>query len=224
MYNMNKVLLFTNAERWYDLCPRFNVDEVEWNQRLQNIENDIIFRCGVNSDNIAILETLPNMSMSSEGVYLVYDSININKLSTLLNQCKQDNLYILTHNTGVGADIIKPFNLYCTVLKGAHDGLSKHFYEKAFKILSDDKPDKTNRIIQSVFLHHAAYDFLLGCMAPNNNSKPFIHSCHTLRNTPCLTNIMDSFMALYQNSFGSPEFENKWKELRDVINELIEKK
>ena len=221
---MNKVLLFTNAERWYDLCPRFNVDEVEWNQRFQNIEKDIIYRSSVNSDNIAILETLPNMSMYSDGVYLVYDSININTLSTLLNQCKQDNLYILTHNTGVGADIINTFDLYCTVLKGAHDGLSKHFYEKAFKILSDDKPDKTNRIIQYVFFHDAAKVFLLGCMVPNNYSKPFIHSCHTLRNTPCLTNIMDDFLVLYKNNHSSPEFENKWKELRDIINELIEKK
>lgn len=217
---MNKVLVFTNADRWYDLCNRFNVDEYEWNERFHNISNDLIYKCGINSNHLAVLEKTPDISLPDEGVYLVYDSINNDILSTLLNQCKQDNLYVLTHNTGVGVDTINRFDLYCTVLKGAHDGLSKHFYEKVFKILSDEKTDKTNRIIHSVFLSKIKDDFLFGCTIANNHSKSFDHACHTLQNIPHLGNIMNDFMVLYQNSHGSSEFEAKWKEIRDVLDTL----
>lgn len=219
MHSMNIVLIFTNASRWNDLKDQFDVDEIGWNKTYKNIKDDKAFRCCVNTNNIASLQTLPDMSISDEGVYLIYDQIDKDSLSALLKQCNNDCLYILIHN-GVDLNKINACDIHYTFRKGSHDGLPEHHYYNVFDILSDDKPDKTNRIIKTIFFKKAKEDFIHGCLTPNNNSKAFVNAHLTFQNVSCLTNILNDFMYLYRNHHGTPEFENKCLEINTVLNKL----
>lgn len=216
---MNKVLVFTNYPRWAELQHNnFDTDDVEWNDKYKNIQNDKVLKCGVNKQNVAMLLPAHDLSIDNEGVYLVYDEIDDNSLKFILNQCSNDELFVLYHRGDELRNRITQFGVYCTMVRGYHDSAS--CYYDVFNILTDDRPNKTERIIHLVFLPKIKEDFLLGCMTPNNNEEVFVHACNILRNLPYLNNLMEEFLVLYQSNHGTPEFQNKWIEIRDALNTL----
>ena len=159
-----------------------------------------------------------DLSIDNEGVYLVYDEIDDNSLKFILNQCSNDELFVLYHKGDELRNRISKFGVYCKMVRGYHDSAS--CYYDVFDILTDDNPNKTERIIHLVFLPKIKEDFLLGCMTPNNNEDVFVHACNILRNLPYLNNLMEEFLVLYQSNHGTPEFQNKWIEIRDALNTL----
>ena len=215
---MNKVLVFTNYSRWFELKHNFDIDDVEWNNKYKNIQNDKVLKCGVNKQNMAMLLPVQDLLIDNEGVYLVYDEIDDNSLGFILNQCSNDDLFVLYHKSDELRIRITQFGIYCKMVRGYHDSAS--YYYDVFDILTDNKPNKTERIIRLVFLPKVKADFLLGCMTPDNNSESFVHACNILRNIPCLSNPMNDFLVLYKNNYGSPQFKNKWEEIRNALNTL----
>lgn len=140
---MNKVLVFTNAERWNEFNSNlFHYDEPEWDDRIQNIENDMVYKCIVDTRNKAILQ--PTDDISGEGVYLVYDEIDAETLKNMLLTCKNDIIYMLYHSNGINPSDIKGLDL--NWVKGSHTPNS--YYNAVFRFLIDEKPDKTERIIK----------------------------------------------------------------------------
>lgn len=217
---MNKVLVFTYAEGWNDLSVLFmsKFDDKEWDDRYQTIENDLVYKCGVNDSNLAILQPVNNLSISDDGVYLVYDSIDDNTLQNLLNQCKNDNLYILIHSHGVNRSNISNLEIKCKVFEGAH--VSTDYYYGVFKVLTDDKPYKTKRIIK-LLLNDQISAFLHGCMTPHNTSGKFCTAYNILLEEPCLNKYIEEFMTLYNHSDSFNDYKTQLAALRDKIEEVL---
>lgn len=218
---MNKILVFTNAYRWNEMCDCFNVDETRWNAVFQNIENDKIYKCCLDANYTNILEPLSEISISEEGIYLVYDNIDNDLIKSLLNQCTKDNVYVLVHTHGVNINQIKEadFSGRCMVLQGMHDPTS--YYYNVFDILTDNIPDKTCRIISTVFkpIEQAKRSFLYGCITPKNESKEFIKAYEILHS--CLGKEVEDFMTFYMQCNSLSEYKNELKKLRDKIEKLF---
>lgn len=167
---MNKVLVFTNVERWYDLDSEFDVDNALWNAKYDTIEKELVLKYGIR-DGIAVLTELPMLSFEEEGVYFVYDRIDETKLKQLLSQCADDEVFALIHNTGVkknsfGDDVI--------VLQGNHDSEPDHRYIRLFNLLTKVEEDdtiatKVNCIIDKIFLVEVINKFVSEFSEPNKN-------------------------------------------------------
>lgn len=209
---MNKVLVFTNAYRWNELSSCFEgIDEFLWDKPFQDIENSKLFKCGVNENNTAILQTTNDYLIPDEGVYLVYDSIDNDLLGNIISQCKDDNLFILVHTRGISKEQIDSFGVNCIKQQGMHDSTS--YYYDVFEILTDKKPDKTSRIIKVVFMDTVKKNFLSGCSIPHNNNDQFRLAYNILRKQPGLENDMEEFMSVYEQC-------DNWSAYREHLNKL----
>ena len=165
---MNKILVFTNAPRWSELKSQFDVDEALWNAQYNTIAEKLVLKYNIDNGT-AVLENLPELSINEEGIYFVYDQIDEPRLSHLLEQCLNDEVFALVHTSGVqksnlGQDVI--------VLRGNHDTEDENYFYPLFDILTtievgDTVTTKMNRIIDSVFLDEVKSRFVKEFSTPN---------------------------------------------------------
>lgn len=216
------VLVFTNYRKWNNLSDlikdRVNYDE--WNLSYQNIENNHVLRYSLNQGTCTLTEA---RQLSDSNIYLIYDSIPDEELTTLLENCHNSNLYVLTHSTGaIKCDWFNNRN-NCIHREGRHTNESGDFYYPLFDILTDNESEKTTRIINNVFkpINEIADKFLDYSMSPGNITEEFYTAYEILRKNPKLTNRIDEFVELYEQSDTFDGYQDEWVKLRDFIQDLF---
>lgn len=166
--NKTKVVVFTQKGKWNNIDEEIlnRVKEADWDEKYPNANNPIV-KCGFSGVAFLIPVALDKLS-DEEGVFLVYDSIAGNSFQTLEQQCRGDKVYVLTHSTGnCQQSAFINWQPKPIVLSGMHTNSSEDHYYPLFDILTDDKDDKMNRIINQVFqsLVNAALSLVHHCMA-----------------------------------------------------------
>lgn len=215
---MNKVLVFTNVERWYDLDSEFDVDNALWNAKYDAIEEELVLKYGI-KDGIAVLTELPMISFEEEGVYFVYDRIDETKLKQLLSQCANDEVFALIHNTGVkknsfGDDVI--------VLQGNHDSEPEHRYIRLFNLLTKVEEDdtiatKVNRVIDEIFLEEVISKFVGEFYEPNKNMGQSARY-RILSKMDKYKEALEAFRKKYESCRVREEYIEDYIQLRDMLN------
>ena len=143
----NRVLVLTNDRRLGDFSSDIKNTIVNMGEYPQ--PNKPLVFCDEDSKKLVQVDEL-----KTEGLYLVYDSIDQAFLRKLIEESigKNDNTYILTHSRGItrGSGF---FNAYARfiVRESAHENNSFSLYFRLFEILCDGKRGKLDRIIKSVF-------------------------------------------------------------------------
>lgn len=201
---MNKILVFTNNYSWQCISETVT-DLVDWDDSYPNNAAPLTL-CTTNRT----LQSVDNIS--AEGVYLVYDAIDAKRLRLILNQCPDDVFFILIHRHPAPS-VFCDWNKQSVIISGMHDNDDKNKYYPLFKILTDDKPDKTNRIIKSVFIDAVESNFISGCSYPHNNSNQFRLAYRILREQPDLKDAVEEFMSVYEQS-------DDWSAYREHLNKL----
>ena len=202
---MNIVLVFTNNYSWQGISELVT-GRVDWDDSYTNSTNPLTF-CTTNRT----LQSVDNIS--EEGVYLVYDDIDANRLRLILDQHSDDVFFILTHSQPKPI-VFNDWNKQSVVISGMHDNEDNHVYYPLFKILTDDKPDKTNRIIKNVFIETVKANFKNGCKYPKNNSDQFALALKILREQPVLKGAVDEFMSVYEQSDSFGAYKEHFEKLK----------
>lgn len=215
---MNKLLVFTNAERWNQLKGEFDVDNALWNARYNAIAQDQILEYGIDKG-VAVLNVANGFS-TGNGIYFVYDAIGASKLKMLLESCTNDNLYVLVHTKGVRKEAL---GQNVRVLKGNHDTLDNHYYFPMFDILTkvkegDTVEKKMDQVIQGVFknLYNAVLEFLSECSVPNKNLSES-NAYNRLLQEAGLRDTLEQFKQVYDSSKRLEDYQNRLMELRDRL-------
>lgn len=215
---MNKLLVFTNAERWNQLKGEFDVNNALWNARYNAIAQDQILEYGIDKG-IAVLNVAHCFS-TGNGIYFVYDVIGESKLKMLLESCRNDNLYVLVHAKGVRKEA---FGQNVRILKGNHDTLDNHYYFPMFDILTkvkegDTVEKKMDQVIQGVFknLYNAVLEFLSECSVPNKNLSES-NAYNRLLQEAGLRDTLEQFKQVYDSSKRLEDYQNRLMELRDRL-------
>lgn len=228
-----KVLVFTQFEKWdnnIDRALHQRVEDTNWDEKYPDIDKTIpieilIAKCGFSKDSKkAFLEPIDLNELSNEaGVFLVYDSMDENSFKILEQQCSDHEVYVLTHSTGTcqqnrfGTWQKKP-----SVLSGTHDNEKEHRYYPLFDILTDDKDEKLNRIIDTIFKPYNKLEtilqFLHGCLVQNNDDDSFLAAYNKLFDD---NNIKDVVKDFYEN-IDSNQSKNYIVTLAGLRDNLLE--
>lgn len=208
---MNKILVFTNKTSWRGISKAIRTI-VNWDNSYPNETNPITFYT-VNRS----LQPVDNLS--EEGVYLVYDAIDIERLRLMLNQCPDDIFFVLIHSKP-DAGVFSDWNKQSVVIPGMHENDDELKYYPLFKILADNELDKTNRIIRKIFMETIISNFTDGCRYPKNNSNQFRLAYNILRQNPCLKDYLDDFMSLYEKSDNRSDYIDKLNALNKKFEEV----
>lgn len=216
---MNKILVFTNAERWNQLRAEFDVDDTLWNAHYNTIDKNIVLKYGIEKGQ-AVLQEIPDFAILDEGIYLVYDQIEETKLKLLLNNCANDSLFVLLHNRGAKRNSFSEGNM---VLKGNHDTEDAHYYYPLFNLLTsisagDTVANKTNHIIKSIFmpLKEAALELLNECLVPKRNLDES-NAYGILYQKEELKKELDEFRKKYDASSSLNDYKADLERLRDLV-------
>lgn len=201
---MNIILVFTNKTSWIGISKAIRT-RVSWEKTYPNETNPITFYTANRS-----LQSVDNLS--EEGVYLVYDAIDTERLRSILNQCPNVNYFVLIHSIP-DTSFFSDWDKQSVVVRGRHENDNEEKYYPLFDILTDDKPDKTNRIIKSVFIDAVESNFISGCSYPHNNSNQFRLAYRILREQPDLKDAVEEFMSVYEQS-------DDWSAYREHLNKL----
>lgn len=196
---MNKVLIFTNKSSWIGISDEIR-DRVEW-KSYPNMTNPIM-EC-------------------VSGVYLVYDSIGINKLKDIFEACADDFFYILIHTKGHGKEVFAPWRQFCYILKGKHENDNEDLYLPTFDILTDENDNKLRRIINSIFLNNALIELLNECYAPNNNLDNS-NAYRALRQDEEIRDDLESFKRKYETSKKLVDYLEDLRGLQYKIEEIFQ--
>lgn len=209
---MNKVLVFTNNYSWQCISETVT-DLVDWDDSYPNSAAPLTL-CTTNRT----LQSVDNIS--AEGVYLVYDAIDAQRLRLILNQCPDDVFFILIHSHP-SPNVFCDWNKQSVVISGMHDNDEKNKYYPLFKILTDDKPDKTNRIIKAVFIETVKANFTSGCLFPNNKSDQFRLALKILKEQPDLKDAVEEFMLVYERCDDRSAYREHLNKLKHRISDEL---
>lgn len=214
---MNKILVFTNAKRWNQLKTEFDVDKALWNAQYNTIAEKLVLKYSI-ENGMAVLESLPQISFAEEGIYLMYDQIDKSRLSHLLEQCVNDEVFALVHTSGVqksnlGQDVI--------VRCGNHDTEDEHYYYPLFDTLTDIEigdtvTTKVNCIIDSIFLDEVKSRFVKEFSTPNKNLGQSV-TYRILHQIDRFKKPMEDFRKKYETCKTRDEYIDDLKRLRDVL-------
>lgn len=215
---MNKLLVFTNAERWNQIKGEFFVDETRWDIPYNSIAKTQVLKYGI-LNGIAILKPVSNLSIKEAGVYFVYDLISESVLKQLQEQCASDNLYVLVHTTrGITcSDWAKGVH----VLEGSHDTSDEHYYYPLFGKLTSVKDSDTEagifgEVIELLFepLQEAILSFVNECLVPQRNLDES-NAYGILYQKEELREELDEFRKKYESSKNLEEYKEDLERLRD---------
>lgn len=216
---MNKLLVFTNAERWNQIKGEFFVDETQWNIPYNSMAETQVLKYGI-LNGTAILQPVSNLSIKEAGVYFVYDLISKLVFKQLQEQCADDNLYVLVHTRGVACgDWTKGVH----VCEGNHDTLDEHYYYPLFDKLtnvkdSDTEAGKLDEVVELLFkpLKEAALDFINECLVPKSKleeSDAYFTLCQKEEFKPEL----EAFKKKYEASENYSDYKEDLERLRSIL-------
>lgn len=216
---MNKVLVFTNPQRWNQLKAQFDVDNSLWNARYKTIAEKLVLKYGI-KDGTAVLEELPKLAFEEEGIYFVYDKINERELKQILLQCNNDDVFVLLHSEGVTGNVFGP---NVQVLYGNHDTEDRHYYYPLFDLLTrveagDTEADKIICIINKIFevYKEAALELLSECLEPKINleeSNAYLTLCQKEELKPEL----EAFKKKYEASENYSDYKEDLDRLSNIL-------
>ena len=216
---MNKVLVFTNPQRWNQLKAQFDVDNSLWNARYNTIAEKMVLKYGI-KDGTAVLEELPKLTFEEEGIYFVYDQIDETKLKQLLGQCANDEVFALIHTNGVRKESLSDDII---VLHGNHDTEDNHYYFPLFDSLTgvekyDTEADKIIWIINNIFkvYKEAALELLSECLEPKINleeSNAYLTLCQKEELKPEL----EAFKKKYDASENYSDYKEDLDRLSNIL-------
>ena len=213
---MNKILVFTNKTSWRGMSDSIR-NKVDWDKSYPK-EISPLALCVAEQSGKMTLQLVDNIS--EDGVYLVYDAIDNDKLASILNKCHSDFYYILIHRRP-NVSVLSDWNKQSVIISGMHENKDEEKYYPLFKILTDDESDKTNRIIKKVFMETIISNFTDGCRYPKNNSNQFLLAYNILRNNTCLKNDIDDFLSLYNKSDSRIDYIEKLNVLKTKLEEEL---
>lgn len=209
---MDKVLVFTNEEKWENLqdIP----ERVNWDMFPE--EKQPVMECVVNPNNEVKLCAVTELTHA--GIYLVYDSIDMQQLKPLLDNCSNDNLYILIHTHGRKTEEFGPWQQHCMVKKGKHENFASDLYLPVFDIITDSEGEKTERIIKSIFMTYeeAVLELLNECRCPNrnlDNSQAFLALCQKAE----VKKELEEFKKVYKSCKCYSEYQMDLEQLRKLL-------
>lgn len=210
---MDKVLVFTSEEKWGNLQDNIQ-ERVSWD--IYPNEKQPITECVVNSNKK--VELCPVKELAHAGIYLVYDSINMLQLKPLLDNCPNDNIYILIHNLGRKEEDFAPWKDHCYILKGKHENYAEELYLPVFEIITDDEGDKLQRIVKSIFMpiEEAVTELLHECHVPQKNLAES-NSYRILYRKEEFKKDLDEFKKKYEASDSFDEYKEDLGKLRDLV-------
>lgn len=139
---MKKILVFTNRESWRGISDSIR-DKVEWDATYPNNKNILV------KYSSPILSSVENVM--DEGVYLLYDRINLEEFDRICKGLYQDDEVLFLYHTGnTFGNGVKEFPRYIRekyyVLQGRHENYGQYYYNPLFEILSDEYGEKIIRI------------------------------------------------------------------------------
>lgn len=211
---MDKVLVFTSEEKWENLQDDIQ-ERVNWD--IFPNEKQPITECVVNSNNE--VELSPVKELAHAGIYLVYDIVNMQQLKPLLDNCADDNIYILIHNHGRKMEDFSPWQQQCMIKTGKHENYDKDLYLPTFDIITDANGNKLERIIKKIFqpIKEAALDLLSECLVPKSNleeSDAYFTLCQKEEFRPEL----EAFKKKYDASESYSDYKEDLDRLSKIIN------
>lgn len=210
---MDKVLVFTSEEKWENLQDDIQ-ERVNWD--IFPNEKQPITECVVNSNNE--VELSPVKELAHAGIYLVYDSVNMQQLKALLDNCPNDNLYILIHNHGRKMEDFSPWKQQCMIKMGKHENHPQNLYLPAFDIITDADGNKLERIIKRIFMpiKEAALELLSECLEPKINleeSNAYLTLCQKEELKPEL----EAFKKKYDASENYSDYKEDLDRLSNIL-------
>ena len=216
---MNKVLVFTNAQRWNQLKAEFDVDDVLWNARYNTIADKLVLKYSI-VNGTAVLQETPELNADQEGVYFVFDKINERELKQILVQCNNDDVFVLLHSDGVTGNVFGP---NVQVRYGNHDTEDRHYYYPLFELLTrveagDSEADKIIYIIKKIFqpIKEAALELLSECLVPKSEleeSDAYFTLCQKEEFKPEL----EAFKKKYDASENYSDYKEDLERLRNIL-------
>ena len=216
---MNKVLVFTNAQRWNQLKAEFDVDDVLWNAKYNTIADKLLLKYSIDNGT-AVLHELSKITIEQEGIYFVYDKINERELKQILLQCNNDDVFVLLHSEGVTGNVFGP---NVQVLYGNHDTEDMHYYYPLFDLLTrveagDTEADKIICIINKIFevYKEAALELLIECLEPKINleeSNAYLTLCQKEELKPEL----EAFKKKYDASENYSDYKEDLDRLGNIL-------
>ena len=161
--NKTKVLVLTQKGKWtnnIDDSITQRVEESDWDEKYPDSTSPIA-KCGFLDK--AFLDPVDlNRLSDEEGVFLVYDSIDMDRFEELKQQCEGDEVFVLAHTSGTC--LPNSFNNWhekTFVLSGSHTNSEEGRYYPLFDILTDSEGDKLPRIINTIFKPQGLLDLVL---------------------------------------------------------------
>lgn len=216
---MNKVLIFTNAQRWNQLKAEFDVDDVLWNAKYNAIADKLVLKYSI-VNGTAVLQEPLKLSADQEGIYFVYDKINEREFKPILGQCNNDDVFVLLHSEGITGNVFGP---NAQVLYGNHDTEDRHFYYPLFDLLTrveagDSEADKLICIINKIFkvFKEAALELLSECLEPKTNleeSNAYLTLCQKEELKPEL----EAFKKKYEASENYSDYKEDLDRLSNIL-------
>lgn len=193
---MDKVFVLTNVRSWRGISEEIR-DRVEWNP--------------YPNENNPVLQCVP-------GVYLVYDSIDDNRLNQLFNDCQNDHLYILIHTNGHQYEKFDQWKNQCTIKRGKHENDREELYYSVFEIITDSSGDKVGRIIKAVFLTYeeAVLELLNECRFPKINLDDS-YAYITVSQKEEVKKELEKFKWVYESRDSYDEYQEDLEQLRKVL-------
>lgn len=226
--NNTKILVFTRFEQWnnFDILPG-RVEEANWDDNYPDKDNNIlIVKCVFLEDSkkVFLVPIDLNKFSNEEGVFLVYDSMDQNSFKTLEKQCEGDVVYVLTHSSGIWKQ--NGFsNWKVCPLSGTHNNRNEDVYYPLFDILTDDKGDKMNRIVNTIFkpriLKDTFYHFMLGCGVPKNQDPQLQQAYQSLLEIDELKDEVEKFYDHYKDCDREEDYKKAFRELDVFFGNFI---
>ncbi len=211
---MDKVLVFTNKDSW-GCISRGIRNRVKW-ASFPDVSNPVWYVDYQNGE--VLLKEVTDLS--EEGVYLVYDTIDLQQLKQLFDKYPQDHLYVLIHSKGRKKADLEPWKeTYCLEIReGLHVFSSAKFYTPLFDIVTDADGNKLERIIKRIFMpiKEAALELLSECLEPKINleeSNAYLTLCQKEELKPEL----EAFKKKYDASENYSDYKKDLDRLGNIL-------
>ncbi|MCR4848499.1 MAG: hypothetical protein K5920_06620 [Bacteroidales bacterium] len=193
---MDKVFVLTNISSWRNISEEIR-DRVKWNP--------------YPNENNPVLQCVP-------GIYLVYDSIDDNRLNQLFNESQNDHLYILIHTHGHQYEKFDQWKDRCSIKRGKHENNREDLYFPVFEIIADSDGDKVGRIIKAVFMTYeeAVAELLNECLSPKKNlddSNAYITVCQKDE----VKKALEDFKKVYESRDSFDGYQEDLEQLRKLL-------
>ncbi len=225
---MNKILIFTNKDSLRNIISlRTKVAEL-WGKNYPQ-PSAPIYRCLFTPGRPA--ELVPSETCDTDGVFLIFDSISMSLVETLVSQCEKGEVLVLVHSA-TEQYVISCFNQLATVnLKvlvrtGGHDdNKPEKLYFPIYSILTDVSDNQFERIrkilkpYEATELQNVALRFFNGCMKPGNEDDGFKNAYKGLLEDEEIKQKIQSFYKDYYK--GKTRVEDYQEELGKVSEEVM---